>query len=160
IVLDRAVEVAEAGFRVSLHEPVADSVAHLAMDVMGSKYAWLPQSNTKPGDLAFAQNNFTGFDALRRQSVRGDRFADAVAAMLAPGRAWHGAQTFHADLASRWSYRPEHVSALVSGAGGGPSPFHLVVVDAQGRRVGGVAADGKVIKEIAYSDLLVFAQGG
>ena len=98
IVLDRAVEVAEAGFRVSLHEPLADSAAQLAMDFMGNKYAWLPQFNPQADDLAFEQQNFTGFDALRRQSVRGDRFADAVAAILAPDLAARGAETFHADL--------------------------------------------------------------
>ena len=160
IVLDRAVEVAEAGFRVSLHEPLGDSAAHLAMDVMGNKYAWLPQFNPQADDLAFEQQNFTGFDALRRQSVRGDRFADAVAAILAPDLAARGAETFHADLASRWSYRPLHMSALVSGVGGGSAPYTISIVDAQGRRVGGSDASGKVVKQIPFSDLLQFGIAG
>jgi hypothetical protein len=160
IVLDRAVEVAEAGFRVSLHEPLGDSAAHLAMDVMGNKYASLPQFNPQADDLAFEQQNFTGFDALRRQSVRGDRFADAVAAVLAPDLASRGAETFHADLASRWSYRPLHMSALLSAAGGGPAPYRVSIVDPQGRRVGGADASGKVSKQIPFSDLLSFSLPG
>ena len=160
IVLDRAVEVAEAGFRVSLHEPLGDSAAHLAMDVMGNKYAWLPQFNPQADDLAFEQQNFTGFDALRRQSVRGDRFADAVAAILAPDLTARGAETFHADLASRWSYRPLHMSALLSGVGGGSAPYTISIVDAQGRRVGGSDASGKVVKQIPFSDLLQFGIAG
>src|SRR6185312_7981901 len=39
IVFDRAVQIAEAGFRVALHEPVADSAAQLAMDFVGSDFA-------------------------------------------------------------------------------------------------------------------------
>ena len=160
IVMDRATEVAEAGFRVTLHEPLPDSAAHLAMDFIGSKYPWLPQLNPQPDDLAFAQENFRGFDALRRQSVRGDRFADAVAAILAPDLAALGAQTFHARLASTWSYRPEHVSILLAGVGGAPAPYRLSVLDAQGRRVGGAGAAGKVIKEIPFSDALTFVLSG
>jgi hypothetical protein len=41
IVLDRAVDVAEAGLRVTLREPPADSVAQLRMDFMGSNYSRL-----------------------------------------------------------------------------------------------------------------------
>ena len=160
IVMDRAIEVAEAGFRVTLHEPLPDSTAHLAMDFIGSKYPWLPQLNPLPDDLAFAQGNFTAFDTLRRQSVRGDRFAEAVAAILAPDLAALGAQTFHARLANAWSYRPGHVSILIAGVGGAPAPYHLTVLDAQGRRVGRLDAAGKVIKEIPFSDAFTFALSG
>ena len=160
IVLDRAVEVAEAGFRVSLHEPLADSAAHLAMDVMGNRYGWLPQVHAQPDTLAAAQQNVIGFDTLRRQSVRGDRFADAVAAVLAPDFAARGAEAFHAELASRWSYRPAHISALLSGSGGGAPPYRVSIVDGQGRRAGGSDATGKVIKQIPFSDVLRFASAG
>ena len=160
VVIDRAVEIAEAGFRVSLREPLADSAAHLAMDFMGSKYSWLPELNPRPEDLTFAQENFAGFDALRRQSVRGDRFADAVAALLAPNLIANGPHTFHNELASRWSYRPVHVSALIGGSAGSAPPYRISLVDAQGRRVGGFGANGKVLKEIPYSDLLLFNQAG
>ncbi|HEX4915743.1 MAG TPA: hypothetical protein VFV51_17415, partial [Vicinamibacterales bacterium] len=158
IVIDRAVEVAEAGFRVSLREPLADSAAHLAMDFLGNKYAWLPEQQPRPEDLAFARDNFTGFDALRRQSVRGDRFADAVAHILAPSLATDGALPFHRQLATLWSYRPQHVSALISGVS--LSPYRLTVLDEEGRRVGGVDEQGKVIKQIPFADLLPLVSAG
>ena len=43
IVLDMAVAVAEAGLRVSLHEPLRDSATQLAMDFFGSAFARLPR---------------------------------------------------------------------------------------------------------------------
>ncbi len=70
------------GFRVSLHEPLRDSATQLLMDFIGSDYARLPARITKPDDLEFARTDFAGFDELRRRSVRGDVFAQAVAALL------------------------------------------------------------------------------
>ena len=161
IVFDRAVEVAEAGFRVSLHEPLADSAAHLAMDFMGSKFAWLPQFNQRPEDLVFAQDNFRGFDALRRQSVRGDRFADAVAGILAPGLAI----TRTADL-------PLDPCQPLVAIGPSTCPRLSRAEEAARRRIAsafstrraGESADRRAlarsVKEIPFSDLLVFQLPG
>ena len=154
IVLDRAVETAEAGLRVSLREPVPDSVAQLAMDFIGSNYGRLA-SLVKPADLAFEKTNFEGFDEVRRKSVRGDGFATAVAGVLANTFASQGAAAFHEWLAGRWSYRPAHLSVLAAGAGGAQSPYELTMLDASGRRIGG-AANGKVLKEIAFGDFIPF----
>jgi protocatechuate 3,4-dioxygenase beta subunit len=154
IVLDRAVETAEAGLRVSLHEPLPDSVAQLAMDFMGSNYNRLP-TLVKPADLTFEQDNFRGFDELRRKSVRGDVFARAVAAELASSVQTQGVGPFHRHLGEKWSYRPEHVSVFASATPGSAAPYELSVVDSAGRRLGG-STDGKISKEIPYSDLLPF----
>ena len=42
LIWDRAIEVAEAGLRVTLHEPLRDGATQLLMDFMGSNYARLP----------------------------------------------------------------------------------------------------------------------
>src|SRR5207244_4054522 len=154
IVFDRAVEVAEAGLRVSLHERVPDSAAQLWMDFLGSDYARL-DSLTKPADLPFAQTDFAGFDELRRRSVRGDVLAQAVTALLAEDLAAKGASAFHRELAQKISYRPGHISVLVSSASG-TLPVELTLVDSQQRRLGGGAAGGKASQAIPFADYLAF----
>ena len=154
IVIDRAVEVAEAGLRKTLHEPLPDTAAQLLMDFDGSNYARLG-SLVKPEDLTFEQDNFTGFDELRRRSVRGDAFAQAVGSILAPSLLSGTASGFHYNLAQKWTYRPAHVSILASASA--PLPVSISVVDPSGRVVGGRNAAGKVRKDVPYSDLLPFA---
>jgi hypothetical protein len=154
IVFDRAIEVAETGFRRSLHEPVRDNAAQLLMDFMGSNFPRLPELTT-PADLDGARADYRGFDELRRRSVRGDVFALAVAQQLWPDLALLGAAAFHHDFTEKVGYRPQHVSVLVT-SGAGPLPVSLTLVDGQGRRVGGVDGNGKVLKEIPFSDYIPF----
>lgn len=154
VVLDRAVELAAAGLRVSMGEPVSASAAHLLMEFDGSDYARLGQFNTTPDDLEFAQGNFAGFDDLRRKSVRGDMFADAVGRLLGEQLAALGASSFHFDFAERMSYRPGHLSIVAMGAGNAPPPVDVVVRDDAGHRTGEAGADGKIQKLVPFSDWL------
>ena len=155
IVLDRAVQAAEAGVRISLHEPVPDSTAQLEMDFIGSDVGRLAALHPDPADLQFTKADFAAFDDLRRRSVRGDVLASAVGAQLAPEIASQGTVAFHQAFAEKMSYRPPHLSVLVT-SDAGPLPFTVTLVDAQGRRVGGKDPAGKTLKEIPYSDLLPF----
>ena len=161
IVIDRAVEVAEAGFRVTLHEPTGRQRG-AAGDGLPRQQVRAAAASSTRGQRTWRSRRRTSaaFDALRRQSVRGDRFADAVAALLAPDLLAKGPQTFHNDLESRWSYRPGHVSALIASPGGNAPPYRLSLIDADGRRVGGTAENSKVVKQIPFSDLFTFAQTG
>ncbi len=159
IVLDRAVQVAEAGFRIQLHEPIPDSVAQLAFDFIGSGYARLATDYPAPADLAFARADFAAFDALRRQSVRGDIFAGAAGAILGPQLAAADAATFHRTLAEHVSGRPAHLSIVVASRSGA-LPVTVSLLDASGRRVGGTDAAGKVIKSMPYSDFLPLTDNG
>ncbi len=156
IVWDRAVEVAEAGFRVSLKEPLADSAAQLLMDFAGSRYAALPTQRAA-ADLEFSQSDYLGFDELRRRSVRGETFASEVAKLLAPGYDAGGTSVFHAALASKWSYRPAHLSVMVGSPAG--LPVALSLRDPSGRRTG-PAASGPAERGIPFSDYLAFSTGG
>jgi hypothetical protein len=159
IVLDRAVQVAEAGFRIQLHEPVPDSAAQLAFDFLGSDFNRLAATHAAPADLAFARADFSAFDALRRQSVRGDVFAAAVGSVIAPEVSGMGAAAFHRKLAENVAGRPPHVSVVVA-TQSGPLPFSISMVDASGRRVGRVDADGKVIKGIPFGEFIPLIEGG
>src|SRR5262249_16051306 len=116
IVMNRAVQVAEAGFRVSLHEPLPDSAFQLEMDFAGSDYARWSTGYPNAGDLATAQVDVPAFDSLRRQSVRGDMLASSVAALLEPNLANNGVAAFHRTLAENIAYRPGHVSVLIGDA--------------------------------------------
>ncbi|MEQ1871485.1 MAG: carboxypeptidase regulatory-like domain-containing protein, partial [Vicinamibacterales bacterium] len=157
IVFDRAVQVAEAGMRVSLHEPVPDSAAQLEMDFIGSDFSRLANLTT-PGDLPFVQHDVTAFDELRRRSVRGDVFAAAVGRLLAPEVSGQGAAGFHQAFAEKVSYRPAHLSVLLTTAAGA-LPYTATLVDAQGRRVGGQDSAGKFVKEIPFGDLVPLVDG-
>jgi hypothetical protein len=83
VVIDRAIDLAEAGFRDTLHEPLADNAAQVLFDFAGSTYQRLPERITRPDDLDFAQRNARGFDELRRRSRRGDHLADVIGSLLA-----------------------------------------------------------------------------
>lgn len=155
IVFDRAVQVAEAGLRIGLHDPAANSAWQLEMDVAGSDVSRLAAVYPNPNDVTTAQTDFPGFDSLRRQSVRGDAFAGAVADLLSPALASQGAAAFHASLAQQVTYRQGHISVLVASAGG-PLPLNLALLDASGSQAGGTDATGKVQKTIPYSDYLTF----
>ncbi len=160
IVLDRAVETAEAGFRHLLGEPLPASAAGLWMDYLGSEYATLgtrvPADDTT-GMLQSLQADVTGFDLVRRKSVRGDVFADAIAAVLQPDLG-NDPLAFHRAMAERYTSRPGHVSIVLAGPGGAALPVDAVLVDGAGRRLGGL--DGtKVIKEIPFGDVLTFKDG-
>ncbi len=157
VVFDRAVETAEAGFRLSLGEPLPDGAAQLLFDFAGSNYGRLAE-RAAAAELPFLRKDVEGFDALRRRSVRGDVFARVVADLLASELVGQGAEGFHRALAEKVSYRPAHLSVLLSAPG--PLPFTLTLVDGQGRRLGGADAAGKVVKEIPFGDLLPFGDSG
>ncbi len=159
MVWDRAVEVAQAGLRYTLHEPLADTAKHLLMDFAGGNFDRLQEKYPEPDqapDLEAAQADFMGFDDLRRRSFRGDVFADEIAKILADDLASLGLEDFHAQFAETVSFRPEHLSVLM-GTDGAPLPFRLVLVDDQGNVLGEYDDENeKIIKEIPYSDYLVF----
>lgn len=155
MVFDRAVEVAAAGFRVSLHELVPDSAAQLWMDFLGSDVPRLAELKS-PADLPFATADAAGFDDLRRHSKRGAVFADAVAAIVRDSLIGQGVEAFHNGLAEKLSYRPPHL-AVLTGSPGGVLPVRVTLVDALGRRVGN--AGSEIAREIPYSDHLLFPAG-
>ncbi|MCU0256531.1 MAG: hypothetical protein MUF60_07290, partial [Vicinamibacterales bacterium] len=161
VVLDRGVEAAEAGLRIGLGEPLARSAASMLFDYLGSEYTRLAD-RVKPGDapelLSLLQRDVTGFDLVRRLSVRGDVFANAIAGVLAP-QVGAGASAFHQALAEQMTAIPAHVSVLVTGAAGAPLAFDAALVDGEGRRLGGLQ-DGKVVKQIPYGDVLTFTGAG
>ena len=163
MVWDRAVEMAEAGLRYSLHEPLADTAKHLLMDFAGGDYARLSEEYPEPnqaGDLEAAQNDFIGFDDLRRRSFRGDVFANAITSILADDLASLGLEDFHTDFAETVSFRPEHLSVVI-GSGGAPLPFRLALFDDQGLVLGEYDEENdKIIKEIPFSDYLTFTEEG
>ena len=160
MVWDRAVEVARAGLRYTLHEPLADTAKHLLMDFAGGNYARLTEKYPEPDqekDLEATQNDFTGFDDLRRRSFRGDVFADEIAAILADDLSTLGVADFHANFAEIVSFRPEHLSVVI-GTNDTPLPFRLMIADDQGQVLGEYDEENdKIIKEIPFSDYLTFA---
>ena len=110
-----------------------------------------------PADLQFAQARLrrlrrapAPLGPRRRPRVGGRRAARADIAS-------QGTVAFHQAFAEKMSYRPPHLSVLVT-SDAGPLPFTVTLVDAQGRRVGREDAGGKIVKEIPYSDLAAVRQ--
>ena len=158
LIWDRAIEVAAAGLRVGLHETKRDTASQLLMDFIGSSYGRLAERISDPEALAFARDDLAGFDNLRRRSSRGDVFAQSVSALLAADLASAGASAFHQDFARKISYRPAHISVLISS--GSSLPVRMTLVDSAGRRLGGEGLAGKITKEIPFGDYLQFATPG
>ena len=159
MVWDRAVEVAAAGLRYSLHEALSDTAKHLLFDFAGNNFTrWgeaYPESE-QASDLEAAQKDFIGFDDLRRRSFRGDVWAAAIAALLSEDLTALGPAVFHRQWAETVSYRPGHLSVVLS-SDSGPLPFNLILEDDQGLGLGPYdAQQDKIIKEIAFSDYLTF----
>ncbi|MGE3957098.1 MAG: Ig-like domain-containing protein [Vicinamibacterales bacterium] len=159
VVLDRAVNVAEAGFRISLGEPAQRSLSTLLFDVLGAGYADLARkvpANDTSGKLGLLQADMQGFDLVRRLSQRGDVFADTVAAHLGPALA-SGGVAFHQALAEQMTAMPGHLSVLVSATGG--LPVEAVLVDHAGQRTGETLG-GKTQKAIPFSESVVVNDAG
>ena len=115
LIWDRATEVAAAGLRVTLHEPLRDDATQLLMDFMGSNYARLPDRVSNPDDLDVRENRLR---RLRRapppvRARRRVRAGGGGADEGRPGQHWVAA-AFHHDLAEKISYRPAHISVLIS----------------------------------------------
>ncbi len=159
IVWTRGIEVAQAGFRHSLHEPLPDTALHLLMDFMGSGFPRLSETYPKAEERQFEENDFTGFDDLRRRSVRGDILADAVAALAKDSFVANGGSAFQNDFSQKMSYRPAHLSVVLDGGGSTP-PVTMSLVDPQGRVLGEIGAKGKITKAIPFSDYLVIKDAG
>jgi len=155
IVWDRGIELAEAGFRYSLHEELPATASQLLMDYMGSNFNRIAQLYPA-ADQDAERGDFTGFDDLRRRSTRGDVLAQAVADILKDELSAKGTLPFHRDLATRLAYRPGFISVLANGDGG-PAPVTVTLVDGGGKRLGGSNAAGKTTKEIPFSDYLNFS---
>jgi hypothetical protein len=129
------------------------------MEFAGSDYARLAELN-QPTDVAFAQRNVSGFDELRRRSLRGDVFADAIGGLLGVEAMASGPTGFHVEFANRVSYRPKHISVLAMSASGGSLPVTIAVRDASGRRTGVADATGKIHKDVPFTEWLRLRDGG
>ncbi|MCU0257027.1 MAG: hypothetical protein MUF60_09795 [Vicinamibacterales bacterium] len=156
VVYDRGIELAEAGFRYSLGEPLSDSVWHLALDYTGNGFTRIAEKSTSSQDRGFREDDARGFDELRRASVRGDVLASAMGRILGQAASDEGPTAFHRQLGEQATWRPSHVSMLVAGDGGA-SPFTAVVIDPQGRQLGELDGRNKVVKQIPFSDIVPLA---
>ncbi len=153
VVYDRAIELAEAGFRYSLGEPLPDTLTHLALDYVGNDFTRIPEVATTAADRGFREADARGFDELRRASIRGDVLAAALGAHLGEAVATQGLVAFHGHMAQEATWRPAHLSIAIAG-NGGASPYALEVTDPAGLRMGGLASANKIRKEIPFGDLL------
>ena len=64
-----------------------------------------------------------------------------------------GLTTFHAHMAEEATWRPAHLSIAIAG-NGGASPYAVEILDPAGLRMGGLASENKIRKEIPFADLV------
>ena len=164
IVYDRGTGLAQAGQRVSLREPLGAVVRDLFLEWTGNDFARLPELFAAGQEAARlrAEQNFRGFDALFRQSRRGQEFVDALAVVLAADLDASGLDAFHSAWAQATVSRAPHVSAIVTPASGSSIPLALELLDPAlrrtGRRTPSVAAES-AIPFAAYAALPSAAAG-
>ena len=157
VVIDRAVQAATTGLRISLGEGAPRAAADLWLDVLGSEYTQLASrvpANDTTGLLALLQRDVRGFDLVRRRSFRGQRFAEAIGTVMGTGVTSDAA--WHEELAGQFTSRPGHVSILLSGPGA--ADVDATLVDPSGLRLGTSGADD-VLREIPFGDVIVLRDG-
>ena len=108
-VLDRATEIAEAGFRVQLGEPISLALESLA-------FSW-------------ASTGDKGFEQILRETSAGKAFFESLGAALATGG---GVADFQRDLSRNVSGLSSHV-LLGVGSGNGAAALDWTISDAAGR---------------------------
>ncbi len=128
-------------------------VTHLALDYAGNNFTRIPEVATSAADRGYRESDARGFDELRRASVRGDVLASAVGKYLGDAVQQQGLIAFHAHMAEEATWRPAHLAVAIAG-NGGASPFALEIIDPAGLRMGGLASENKIRKEIPFADLM------
>ena len=103
-VIDRGVELAEAGERVKFGEPLTRVIEDLLLD-------WL-------GNAAFD----AGFDQIMRTTDAGAEFFRQIADIVAPQAAGASALAYQQQFAQATVSRSAHLSAIASGPSGSPTP--------------------------------------
>ena len=126
VVIDRAVEVAEAGLRVQLGEDLASSLSSLA-------FTWIAT-----GDA--------GFDQLLRETRAGEAFRRAIGAEI---RTSDAITLFHRGLSTRLTSRPPHLLVSV-GDSSLLAPVTWEVSDADGRALRITGAPGSDLENAGF----------
>ena len=117
VVVDRALELAEAGLRVTLGESIPSALTSLA-------FTWLSAEDP-------------GFDQILRETDAGEAFQTAIGSEI---RTSDAITNFHEDFASRLTSLPPHLLVSVgSGTGAAPVTWEVIDVSGKGLRVEGDA---------------------
>jgi hypothetical protein len=151
IVYEQASNVAAAGQRVSLGEPLADMARDLALDFMGNNYTRLPERYNAQQQQALlrAEQDYRGFDSLMRQSSRGADFLGQLSNLWDDAIESQGVLAFQGDFAEAAASRPSHLSAIV-GDDDGSAPVVLNLTDLNGKRLGIRAVGGAPVQEVPF----------
>ena len=139
-VIDRGVELAEAGERIKFGEPSARVIQDLLLD-------WLGNSSIDPG-----------FDQIVRTTEAGAAVQAEFAAVIGPATVQTGALEYQRQFAQATVSRPGHLSAIAAGPPGAAAP-RISVAQASGGGVG-VDAEGEPANSLVSAALLPLAGGG
>jgi len=134
IVLARARDLADAGQRVSLGEPLGAVARDLLFAFAGSDAARLDALYPDPAARELAAADLHGLDELLRRSERGRALLDVLGSLLGDDLASQGPGAFEDQLAAFSSGVPAPLAVLASSTNG-PLPA-LRVVDPSGRALG------------------------
>ena len=118
LVFQRVIDLAGAGQRVSLYEPLNTVARDLALDLLGN-------SGSPSGpDAPFDAEDVRAFDTLLRNSARGAALMAVLGEIFATDAQALGPLSFQAAFAAQSASRPPHLS-IVTGGDGGPAPVSL-----------------------------------
>ncbi|MCP4202612.1 MAG: hypothetical protein GY769_11835, partial [bacterium] len=111
VILGRATELSEAGFRAPVGEPLAQALTGLALSWVGTGEA--------------------GFEQILRETSAGEEFRDAIGSSLTASTT---VAEFQRELSDAFTSFPPHLLIGV-GSGLGEAPIEWEVEDASGRRL-------------------------
>jgi hypothetical protein len=157
IVYDRATDVAAAGQRLRLGEPLLSVVRDLALAFLGNGFGRIAeQFPSDPNRQAVAQQDDLGFDELLRQSKRGATLLQALGDVLGSDVAARGPLAFQASFAQATTSAQPYISA-VTGSKTGALPVVLNVSNAAGARVGLPAGGAAVARNVRFGGFFSLA---
>ncbi|MFN8491312.1 MAG: carboxypeptidase regulatory-like domain-containing protein [Caldilineaceae bacterium] len=155
IVVQHASDLAAAGQRIQMTEPLLSVSRDLALDFIGNNYTRINErfgadgSPLSAAKQLLAQQDYAGFDALLRQSHRGANFIQAVANIWASAVLTDGVLGFQANFAQAAVARPAHISAIV-GSGKGPASVVLNLTDPANLHLGVLSPGAAPVQEVPY----------
>jgi hypothetical protein len=127
IVYQRTIDLAVAGQRISLGEPLTAVLRDLALDFTGN------QDFRSLEDFGSLEADEAAFDRLLRTSRRGAAFLDALTSLLLPAVQNSGPLAFQAEFADQVVSRSPHLSIITGG--NNPAPVQLLLTDPLGNRL-------------------------
>jgi len=150
-VFDRAVKVAQAGLHIRFGESDVQATQDILMDYFGGDLGRLDALYPDTSEHARQKRDMFAFDGLRRAADAGNDLSDVLGELIGTMLDTLPLSQLQLDWAETFASRPPHLSFGISSQG---PPALLQLSDAEANRLGRLAADTEITRNIPFADRL------